>query len=200
MEPIRGTVISVNGPIVKARGLAGVSMLDIAEVGPERLIGEVIKLDGGIAVIQVYEDDTGLRPGDEVVSSGRPLSVELGPGLISNIYDGIQRPLVDIAKLLGSYIRKGVKVSPLDVGKKWRFTPLAKPGDAIGEGGIIGEVRETDSVLHRIMAPPGISGAVEFIADEGDYTIEDAVYRIKGSAEYDGRLSAFWPVRKKRPF
>ncbi len=190
----------MNGPIVKARGLAGVSMLDIAEVGPERLIGEVIKLDGGIAVIQVYEDDTGLRPGDEVVSSGRPLSVELGPGLISNIYDGIQRPLVDIAKLLGSYIRKGVKVSPLDVGKKWRFTPLAKPGDAIGEGEIIGEVRETDSVLHRIMAPPGISGAVEFIADEGEYTIEDAVYRIKGSAEYDGRLSAFWPVRKKRPF
>ncbi|HRZ26682.1 MAG TPA: V-type ATP synthase subunit A [Spirochaetota bacterium] len=200
MEPIRGTVISVNGPIVKARGLAGVSMLDIAEVGPERLIGEVIKLDGGIAVIQVYEDDTGLRPGDEVVSSGRPLSVELGPGLISNIYDGIQRPLVDIAKLLGSYIRKGVKVSPLDVGKKWRFTPLAKPGDAIGEGGIIGEVRETDSVLHRIMAPPGISGAVEFIADEGDYTIEDTLYRIRGSAEYIGRLSAFWPVRKKRPF
>ena len=190
----------MNGPIVKARGLAGVSMLDIAEVGPERLIGEVIKLDGGIAVIQVYEDDTGLRPGDEVVSSGRPLSVELGPGLISNIYDGIQRPLVDIAKLLGSYIRKGVKVSPLDVGKKWRFTPLAKPGDAIGEGEIIGEVRETDSVLHRIMAPPGISGAVEFIADEGEYTIEDAVYRIKGSAEYNGRLSAFWPVRKKRPF
>ena len=198
--PIQGTVISVNGPIVRARGLSGVSMLDIAEVGPDRLIGEVIKLEEGVAIIQVYEDNTGLKPGDSVVSSGRPLSVLLGPGLISNIYDGIQRPLVEIAALHGSYIKKGIKVSPLDVNKKWDFVPLVKEGDIIGEGGIIGQIRETGSVLQRIMAPPGISGTVEFIATEGKYTIKDHIYQLSGSASYRGQLSSFWPVRKKRPF
>jgi len=198
--PIQGTVISVNGPIVRARGLSGVSMLDIAEVGTDRLIGEVIKLEEGVAIIQVYEDNTGLKPGDRVASSGRPLSVLLGPGLISNIYDGIQRPLVDIAGLQGSYIKKGVKVSPLDVNKKWDFVPLVKEGDMIGEGGIIGEVRETGSVIQRIMAPPGVSGTVEFIAGEGQYTIKEHIYQLSGSAGYGGQLSSFWPVRNKRPF
>ncbi|MBN1496326.1 MAG: V-type ATP synthase subunit A [Spirochaetes bacterium] len=197
---IHGLVTSVNGPIVRARGLTGVSMLDIAEVGPDRLIGEVIKLDGDVAIIQVYEDNTGLKPGDEVLSSGRPLSVLLGPGLISNIYDGIQRPLVDIANILGSYIKKGVKVSPLDTTRKWLFRPTVKPGDRIDPGAIIGEIEETGSVLHRVMAPPDVSGTLDWIAAEGSYTIEEDIYRVKGSADYSGKLSSYWPVRKKRPF
>ncbi len=197
---IRGIVISVNGPIVKARGLEGVSMLDIAEVGPDRLIGEVIKLDGDIAIIQVYEDNTGLKPGNEVISSGRPLSVLLGPGLISNIYDGIQRPLVDIANILGSYIKKGVKVSPLDVTRKWQFNPTVQAGGQIEEGAVIGEIQETPSVLHRIIVPPGVSGRLDWIAGEGLYTIEEEIYRVTGSVNYSGRLSTYWPVRKKRPF
>ncbi|MBP7737726.1 MAG: V-type ATP synthase subunit A [Spirochaetes bacterium] len=197
---IRGIVISVNGPIVKARGLEGVAMLDIAEVGPDRLIGEVIKLDGDIAVIQVYEDNTGLKPGDEVLSSGRPLSVLLGPGLISNIYDGIQRPLVDIADILGSFIKKGVKVSPLDVTKKWHFKPAMQAGGPIEGGTVLGEIQETESVKHYIMAPPGVSGRLEWIAGEGSYTVEDDIYRVAGGAAYGGKFSSYWPVRRKRPF
>lgn len=137
-----GKVISVNGPIVRAVGLTGIKMFDIAEVGPDRLIGEVIRLSEEITIIQVYEDNTGLKPGDEVISYGRPLSVLLGPGLIANIYDGIQRPLVGISEVCGSYIKKGIKLSPLDVNKKWELQPLVKAGDEIKEGGVVGEIRE----------------------------------------------------------
>jgi V/A-type H+-transporting ATPase subunit A len=201
-ELIKGKVLSVNGPIVKAVGLEGISMLDIAEVGPFNLIGEVIKQEEKYAVIQVYEDDTGLKPGDIVSSSGRPLSVLLGPGLMQNIYDGIQRPLVDIAEISGSFFKKGVKVSPLKVDKKWLFKPLIKKDDIVSEGSVIGHVQETDLILHKVILPPGIKGTVISIEKEGLYTIEEIMYEIKTNKGgfYKGKLAEYWPVRKRRPY
>ncbi|MBP7231001.1 MAG: V-type ATP synthase subunit A [Syntrophaceae bacterium] len=199
-ELMTGQVIAVNGPIVKALGLQGIKMFDIAEVGPDHLIGEVIRLSEKIAIIQVYEDNTGLKPGDGVISYGRPLSVLLGPGLLSNIYDGIQRPLVGISEMCGSYIKKGIKISPLDVGKKWEFQPLAKSGMTIQGGVILGEIRESPLIMHRLLLPPGISGTLTDIAGPGSYTIEETVFTVDtGAGRYEGKLAAYWPVRKPRP-
>jgi V/A-type H+-transporting ATPase subunit A len=199
-EVLTGKVIAVNGPIVKAVGLKGIRMYDIAEVGSDRLIGEVIRLADEITIIQVYEDDTGLKPGDEVISHGRPLSVLLGPGLIANIYDGIQRPLVGISEVCGSYIKKGIKLSPLDISKKWDFQPLVKAGADVSEGTIIGEIQESPLVVHRVIIPPGISGRLTRIAPAGAYTIEDETYTINtGTGIYNGKLAVYWPVRKPRP-
>ncbi|KQC07268.1 MAG: ATP synthase subunit A [Smithella sp. SDB] len=199
-EALTGKVIAVNGPIVKAVGLTGIKMFDIAEVGADRLIGEVIRLAGEITIIQVYEDNTGLKPGDEVISYGRPLSVLLGPGLIANIYDGIQRPLVGISEVCGSYIKKGIKLSPLDVNKKWDFQPLVKAGDEIREGTIIGEIQESPLVIHRVLVPLGISGRLVNIVNAGAYTIEENIFAIDTTAGlYNGKLATYWPVRKPRP-
>ena len=199
-DVLTGKVIAVNGPIVKAVGLKGIRMYDIAEVGSDRLIGEVIRLVDEITIIQVYEDNTGLKPGDEVISYGRPLSVLLGPGLIANIYDGIQRPLVGISEVCGSYIKKGIKLSPLDIGKKWSFQPLVKAGADVSEGTIIGEIQESPLVVHRVIVPPGISGRLTRIASTGAYTIEDETYTIDtGTGIYNGKLAVYWPVRKPRP-
>ncbi len=197
---MRGKVVAVNGPIVQAVGLTGIKMFDIAEVGPDRLIGEVIRLNGTIAIIQVYEDNTGLKPGDEVMSYARPLSVLLGPGLIANIYDGIQRPLVGISEECGSYIKKGIKLSPLDMNRKWEFQPLARTGTDVREGAILGEIRESPLVVHRLLVPPGIYGRLTAIVHEGNYTIEDEIYTIEtGARQYSGKLAVYWPVRKPRP-
>jgi len=197
---LTGRVISVNGPIVKALGLEGIKMFDIAEVGPDRLIGEVIRLVEAVTIIQVYEDNTGLMPGDEVISYCRPLSVLLGPGLIANIYDGIQRPLVGISEVCGSYIKKGIKLPPLDTGKKWGFKPLLKAGAEVTEGTVLGEVQESPLVLHKIIIPPGISGTLGNIAENGEYTIEDEIYTIANGGDiYRGKLAAYWPVRISRP-
>ena len=199
-EVLTGKVIAVNGPIVKAVGLKGIRMYDIAEVGSDHLIGEVIRLVDEITIIQVYEDNTGLKPGDEVISHGRPLSVLLGPGLIANIYDGIQRPLVGISEVCGSYIKKGIKLSPLDISKKWGFQPLVKAGTDVSEGTIIGEIQESPLVVHRVIVPPGISGRLTRIASAGAYTIEDETYTIDtGTGIYNGKLAVYWPVRKPRP-
>ena len=199
-EVLTGKVIAVNGPIVKAVGLKGIKMYDIAEVGSDRLIGEVIRLVDEITIIQVYEDNTGLKPGDEVISYGRPLSVLLGPGLIANIYDGIQRPLIGISEVCGSYIKKGIKLSPLDISKKWGFQPLVKAGADVSEGTIIGEIQESPLVVHRVIVPPGISGRLTRIASAGAYTIEDEIYTIDtGTGIYNGKLAVYWPVRKPRP-
>ncbi|PKN19650.1 MAG: V-type ATP synthase subunit A [Deltaproteobacteria bacterium HGW-Deltaproteobacteria-6] len=199
-ETLTGKVIAVNGPIVKAVGLSGIRMFDIAEVGPDRLIGEVIRLAEDVAIIQVYEDNTGLKPGDEVLSYGRPLSVLLGPGLIASIYDGIQRPLVGISEMCGSYIRKGIKLSPLDTAKKWDFKPLMESGAEVREGSVVGEIQESPLVLHRVLVPPGISGKLTRIAPAGAYTIEDDIYVVDtGKIIFNGKLAAYWPVRKPRP-
>jgi len=199
-EILKGNVISVNGPIVKVVGLTGIKMFDIAEVGQERLIGEVIRLAGEITIVQVYEDNTGLKPGDDVISYGRPLSVLLGPGLIANIYDGIQRPLVGISEVCGSYIKKGIKLPPLDVNKKWDFQPLVKTGEDINEGTLVGEIKESPLVVHRVLVPPGIAGRLTAIVNAGPYTIEDDIFEIDtGYGKYNGKLAAYWPVRKPRP-
>lgn len=197
---LTGKVIGINGPIVKATGLAGIKMFDITEVGPDKLIGEVIRLSEDVTIIQVYEDNVGLKPGDEVTSYGRPLSVLLGPGLISNIYDGIQRPLVGISEVSGSYIRKGIKLSPLDVNKRWEFKPLLKTGTDVKEGSILGEIQESTLVLHHVLIPPGVSGKLINIAAAGSYTIEDEVYTVDtGTDKYTGKLAGYWPVRNARP-
>ncbi|MDO9530261.1 MAG: V-type ATP synthase subunit A [Syntrophales bacterium] len=197
---LTGKVIAVNGPIIRAFGLNGIRMFDIAEVGPDRLIGEVIRLIEDVAVIQVYEDNTGLKPGDEVISHCRPLSVLLGPGLIASIYDGIQRPLVGIFEVCGSYIRKGIKLPPLDVTRKWKFNPLVKAGGEVKEGDILGEIKESPLVMHRVLIPPRVSGILTTIADTGEYTIEDEIYTVDtGTDTYQGKLAEYWPVRKARP-
>ncbi|HOP62411.1 MAG TPA: V-type ATP synthase subunit A [Spirochaetota bacterium] len=198
---LTGKIISVNGPIVKAVGLKGAGMLDMAEVGPHRLIGEVIRFQNEVAVIQVYEDNTGLMPGDEVTTSGRPLSVLLGPGLISNIYDGIQRPLISLDRISGSFITKGVKASPLDTEKKWEIDVTAVEGDEIKPGTVIGGIRESESVIHRIVVPAGVSGKLEYIVPGGGHTIEEEVYRVRTeNGVFSGKLASYWPVRKGRPF
>lgn len=197
---IIGKVISVNGPIIKASGLEGIRMYDIAEVGPDRLIGEVIRLLEDATVIQVYEDNTGLKPGDEVYSYCRPLSVLLGPGLIANIYDGIQRPLVGIAEVCGSYIRKGIKLPPLDEKKLWEFHPLIKAGAQVNQGDTIGEVQESPLVIHKVLVPPGVSGTLTFIVPDSSHTIMDEIYTVDTSTGvHHGKLAEYWPVRKPRP-
>ncbi len=195
-----GVVLRVNGPIVTATGLPGVSMMDIAEVGPHKLVGEVIRLQGERVLIQVYEDNTGLKPGDSVVTSSRPLSVLVGPGLISGIYDGIQRPLPKFKEISGAYITRGVRASPLDTERKWHFLPAVQPGNDVKPGSLIGTVQETSSVLHSILLPPDRRGIIEWIAQEGDYTITDDIYRLNNDGKIkDGHLAHYWPVRRPRP-
>ncbi|NLV66548.1 MAG: V-type ATP synthase subunit A [Spirochaetes bacterium] len=197
---LEGRIISVNGPIVKATGLKGAGMLDMAEVGPYKLIGEVIRFKNEIAVIQVYEDNTGLKPGDPVWTTGRPLSVLLGPGLISNIYDGIQRPLISLDRLSGSYITKGIKSPPLDTERKWKLQVKASAGEQVSPGSLIGEVSESSAVLHKVLVPPDVNGRLEFIVESGEYNIEQEIYRVDtGEGIFTGRLAGYWPVRVPRP-
>ncbi|MCP4717660.1 MAG: V-type ATP synthase subunit A [Deltaproteobacteria bacterium] len=197
---LAGHVVRVNGPIVKAEGLEGISMFDIAQVGPDHLIGEVIRLEGAASIIQVYEDNTGLKPGDGVYSSGRPLSVLLGPGLITAIYDGIQRPLVDIAERCGSRIKKGVRSSPLNTSKLWPFEPLLREGERVQPGTVIGQIQETETVLHKIIVPPGVAGTLTRIAAAGDYCLEDEIYAVsQGKNVLRGTMAQYWPVRSPRP-
>ena len=168
-----GRITRVNGPIVEACDMEHAGMLEVVEVGEWRLIGEVIRIRGnGLATVQVYENTSGLMPGEAVYCTGRSLSVRVGPGLIGTIYDGIQRPLDRIAEQSGAMLRRGEKTDRLDIAKKWHFKPTAAIGDKLSPGAIIGEVQETPSVLHKIMVPPNASGTLQLIASEGDYTGE----------------------------
>ena len=197
-----GKVIKVSGPLVIANGLADANMADVVRVGPQRLIGEILNMTGDQASIQVYEETGGLGPGAEVVTTGAPLSVELGPGLIENIYDGIQRPLEEIVKRVGANITRGVEVPPLDREKLWQFTPVAKTGDAVVGGDVLGTVPETAVVLHKIMVPNGVSGTVEWLADEGAYNITQPIARVKTDKGEVRELTMVqkWPVRVGRPY
>ena len=198
---IRGRIVSINGPVIRAAGLEEGSMHDLVYVGPDGIIGEIIRSDRDTACVQVYENNVGLKPGHEVVVSGRPLSVLLGPGLISTIYDGIQRPLGLIAEQSGNYIRKGTKVAALDPGKKWEFRPLVSRGDSVHQGQVIGEVQETALILHRIMVPPGTGGIIDEIVPEGAYSVEDDICRIMNEKGPESlKMSVSWPVRTRRPF
>jgi len=192
-----GKIIRVAGPVVVAKGMKGSEMYEVVKVGEEGLIGEIIGLYGDTATIQVYEETSGIRPGEPVERTGAPLSVVLGPGIISQIYDGIQRPLPQIKELTGDFIKRGATAPPLDLDKKWHFVPRVKIGDKLSGGDIIGAVQETKLVEHRIMVPPDKGGKVEWIAEEGDYTIEEIIAKIDGE---EIKMYQKWPVRKQRPF
>jgi len=197
----QGTIARVSGPIVQAKGLADAMMYEVVEVGPLRLIGEVIRLEGDVATIQVYEDTTGVRPGEPVFRTGAPLSLSLGPGLIGNIYDGIQRPLPAIALESGAYVRRGEKVPPLPADKAWHFVPTQSEGAAIEPGHVVGTLQETESIEHRILCPAGVRGTLASVAAEGEYRVEDVVAVVRtDSGDHEVRLAHRWPARRPRPY
>ena len=197
-----GTIKKVAGPLVIARGMNEANLYDVVRVSDSRLIGEIIEMHGDEASIQVYEETGGLTPGAPVETTGMPMSVELGPGLIGSIYDGIQRPLDDIMRVTGSNsLQRGVEVPALKRDKTWHFVPKASVGDKVSEGDVLGTVEETAVVTQKIMVGPGVSGTVEYIS-EGDYKVTDIVARIKkenGSLEEVALLQR-WPVRRERPY
>ena len=196
----QGKITKISGPLVIAEGLDDAKMFDVVRVGKERLIGEVIEIRGQKASIQVYEETAGLSPGDPVETTGAPLSVELGPGMLENIFDGIQRPLDKIQQQVGEFITRGIEVPALDREKKWKFVPVVKVGDEVTGGDIIGVVKETVIVDHKIMVPPGIEGSIEEIY-EGEFTVVDTIAKIKtkeGIKEI--QMMQKWPVRKIRPY
>jgi V/A-type H+/Na+-transporting ATPase subunit A len=199
-ESNKGTIIKVSGPLVVAEGLAGARMYDVVKVSEKRLVGEIIELDGDRASIQVYEETGGVGPGEPVFPAFEPLSVELGPGLMESIYDGIQRPLNVIQKQVGDFISRGVEASPLDRQRRWGFTPLRRPGDRVEPGDIVGEVQETVLVRHRIMMPPGMSGEIVRISP-GQFTIDEPVAIVRTpSGEQPLKMTQRWPVRRARPY
>lgn len=192
-----GKVIKVSGPLIVAEGLADVEMYDVVKVSDKKLIGEVIELRGDKASIQVYEETSGLKVGDEVVSTGAPLSVELAPGLIEGIFDGIQRPLNVLMQESGVRIGRGIEVNSVDRHRKWHFVPVAGVGDSVVAGDVLGTVQETSVVLHKIMVPYGVSGVITEVAPEGDYTVTETIAKV-GDRELC--MLTKWGVRKGRPY
>ena len=195
-----GTIVKVAGPLVIAEGMRDANMFDVVRVSEQKLIGEIIEMHGDKASIQVYEETSGLGPGEKVESTGMPLSVELGPGLIGSIFDGIQRPLERIMEVSGTNLERGVDVPKLDREKKWHFTPAVAAGDTVKFGDTLGTVEETHVVNHKIMVPKGADGTVTDIK-EGDFTLEDTVCTVKtASGEKSVSLMQRWPVRVGRPY
>ena len=197
----KGTIKKVAGPLVIARGMRDANMFDVVRVSDQRLIGEIIEIHGDEASIQVYEETSGLGPGAPVESTGEPMSVELGPGLISSIYDGIQRPLDAIMQISGNNLKRGVEVPSLKRDVKWSFTPVKSDGDAVTGGDILGTVQETEIVLHKIMVPAGVRGTIRSIS-AGEYTVTDtvAVIDTPNGSSVNVTLMQKWPVRRGRPY
>jgi len=193
----KGIITRVSGPIVDAKGLIGAAMHEVVEVGPEQLVGEVIRISGDIGTIQVYESTRGLRPGGEVLCSGEPLSLSLGPGLIGNIYDGVQRPLKSLHSQSGSFIGRGQKAPPLDTDKKWPVRMRCKNGDEVRAGQVIAAVQESHVIEHRVMTPPGVCGQVSDVVPDGDHTVEQVLCKVGGR---EVRMVQRWPARQARPF
>ncbi len=219
-DRVIGTIRRINGPVIDAEGVTDAIMMELVHVGNSRLVGEVIKLQGDRAVIQVYEDTTGVRPGEEIFGSGLPLSVELGPGLIGTIYDGIQRPLERIKAQTGVFISRGVEAPGLEREKTWHFVPAAAPGPAQGAptsdaepaadlapgaivtgGRILGTVQESARVEHRVMVPPEVTGELVRLEPEGDYTVDQtiAIVRTESGEERELTMMQRWPIRRPRP-
>ncbi len=196
-----GKIKKVAGPLVIASGMHEANMFDVVRVSNMHLIGEVIEMHGDEASIQVYEETSGLGPGEPVETTGEPLSVELGPGLIGSIFDGIQRPLDDIMKLSGANLKRGLEVPSLKRDRQWDFVPSVKIGDIITEGDVVGTVKETDAVLHKILVPPGVSGEVIQV-DQGEFTVQDTVVKVKLESGEVKNLTLMqrWPVRVGRPY
>ena len=199
-DKVTGKIIKVAGPVVVAEGMTGARMYDVVRVGAENLIGEIVELEGDRASIQVYEDTVGIGPGEEVVNTGAPLSVELGPGLISSIYDGIQRPLDELVEAQGNVIQRGSDIPGLKRDTKWHFKPTAENGSDVAAGDILGEVEESTLVNHKIMVPPTVSGKLDGL-NEGDYTVDEVIGTItaKDGEKTDVKLMQKWPVRHPRP-
>ena len=197
----QGTIKKVAGPLVVAGGMRDANMFDVVRVSDQRLLGEIIEIHGDEASIQVYEETSGLGPGAPVESTGEPMSVELGPGLISSIYDGIQRPLTAIMEMTGNNLKRGVEVPSLKRDVKWSFTPLKQVGDEVEGGDILGTVQETEIVLHKIMVPAGVRGTIRSIS-AGEYTVTDtvAVIDTPNGSSVNVSLMQKWPVRRGRPY
>jgi len=195
-----GRIVKVAGPVVVAEGMTGARMYDVVRVGKLNLIGEIVELHGDLASIQVYEETVGIGPGEPVIDTEAPLSVELGPGLIESIYDGIQRPLEALYKKEGEFMSRGTTIPGLDRTKKWQFKPTLENGSKVRGGDIVGEVQETTLLTHRIMVPFGVSGTVEKLT-EGEYTVEETIGIVVGDdgSKVELKLMQKWPVREARP-
>ncbi len=199
----KGRIVWVSGPAVRADGMSSAKMYETVEVGESKLIGEVIRLTGDVAFIQVYETTSGLKPGEPVVGTGQPLSVALGPGIIGQIYDGIQRPLSEMAKKSGDFIGRGIATTPIDLKKKYKFIPTVKKGDSITGGSILGTVDETPLLTHSILVPPNHRGGViTNMVGEGDYDLEHVLAETQKDGGYNTELKMYhkWPVRHPRPY
>ena len=194
-----GVVSRISGPVVLASGLEGAQMFDVVRIGELGLVGEIIRLEGNKATVQVYEDTTGLKPGEKVINTKRPLSMQLGPGLLTSIYDGIQRPLDVLRAQSGDFISRGNIIPALDQTKKWDFVPLKKKGDHVSPGEIIGEVQETPLIMHKIMIPYNVEGELKEIS-EGKYNVNEIVGSVQtNSSKVEVGLSSWWTVRVPRP-
>ncbi|MEB3860923.1 MAG: ATP synthase subunit A [Desulfurococcales archaeon] len=206
--PVKGRIVRISGPLIIAENMQGAQMFEMVRVGEDRLIGEITRIRGDKAYIQVYESTTGLKPGEVVEGTGAPLSVELGPGLLGTIYDGVQRPLPLIAETIAKdmphrrmFIERGVDVPPLPRDKKWHFNPQAELGSKVEGGDVLGIVEETSLITHKVMVPPGVRGTLTWLAVEGDYTIDDVIAQVRVNGKtVDIRMSQRWPVRIPRPF
>ena len=196
-----GIITKVSGPLVVAKGLADANVSDVVRVGSQHLIGEILNMTGDSASIQVYEETSGLGPGAEVITTGMPMSVELGPGMLDNIYDGIQRPLPEMRALAGDSITRGIDVPALNREKLWEFVPVAKPGDKVAAGDVLGTVQETSAILHKIMVPNGIKGEVVSV-ESGSFTVADVVAVVRDDKGVEHKLTMMqrWPVRIARPY
>ncbi|MCD4701157.1 MAG: V-type ATP synthase subunit A, partial [Candidatus Aegiribacteria sp.] len=198
---IRGTIDKIAGPLVVADGMKDARMYDLVYVSDYNLIGEIIELKGDKASIQVYEETGGLKPGDPVTATGKPLSVELGPGLVTAIYDGIQRPLDEIRKEAGDWITRGISIRGLDHEKEWVFKPVAEVGLNVTGGEVLGEVPETKIITHKVMVPPEVSGVITWMIEPGTYNIDTIIAKLKTQSGETVELQMYhnWPVRKPRP-
>ena len=197
---IKGTIVKVSGPLIVADGMADVQMYDVVRVSEKKLIGEVIELRSDRASIQVYEETGGIGPGEPVESTGAPLSVELAPGLIESIYDGIQRPLNVIREQAGDRINRGISVNAIDHEKLWSFVPVANVGDDVSAGDVLGTVQETEAVLHKIMVPNGVSGKVTWIYSGEANVLEPIAKIATDKGEIELPMLQKWPVRRGRPY
>lgn len=197
-----GRIIYINGPVVRADQMEGFLMQELVYVGEAKLIGEIIELAGDTATIQVYEETTGMTPGEPVYSTGSPLSVELGPGIIGNIFDGIQRPLAEIKERTGAFIERGVAVTPLDREKEWDIEIKVKAGDRVEPGQVVAELAETSVIRHRVMVPPGLSGEVKLVVPDGRYSVEQEIVHLVDDSGQEKAIKLYqeWPVREPRPY
>ncbi|MBU5484024.1 V-type ATP synthase subunit A [Clostridium sp. MSJ-11] len=200
LDSLVGTIVSINGPVIKGKNMAKFKMREMVMVGQKKLIGEIIALEQDLAIVQVYEETSGLKVGEEILSTGMPLSLKLGPGIIGNIFDGIQRPLNKINEISYGFIKEGIGLISIDEQKEWHVDVVANIGDILKAGDIYGEVQETNIIKHRLMVPPGVKGEVIKVKESGSYNIEEKIVTLKdGEVTHELSLYQRWPVRTPRP-